>query len=147
MAVSSETLRSLSTPDRLDSRLGTLEFVDGVPSPETAETVYDHLDFTHALNVFLNGYQGDSTCAIRKGFHDAGVQDNSVLIFSELMGSESLFLTANADTVYFLSIIDLSSGPMVVETPPQALALFDDMWFQWIVDFGMLEVLLAAPAE
>jgi hypothetical protein len=26
---------------------------------------------------------------------------------------------------------------MVVETPPQALALFDDMWFQWIVDFGL----------
>jgi hypothetical protein len=53
------------------------------------------------------------------------------------MGSESLFLTANADTVYFLSVIDLTSGPMVVETPPQALALFDDMWFQWIVDFGL----------
>jgi hypothetical protein len=25
----------------------------------------------------------------------------------------------------------------VIETPPQALALFDDMWFQWIVDFGL----------
>jgi hypothetical protein len=53
------------------------------------------------------------------------------------MGSESLFLTANADTVYFVGIVDLASGPMVVETPPQALALFDDMWFQWIVDFGL----------
>ena len=66
----------------------------------------------------------------------AGVKDNTVLIFSELMGSESLFLTANADTVYFLSFIDLSSGPMVVETPPQALAIFDDMAFNWMVDFG-----------
>ena len=53
------------------------------------------------------------------------------------MGSESLFLTANADTVYFVGIVDLTSGPMVIETPPQALALFDDMWFQWIVDFGL----------
>ena len=42
--------------------------------------------------------------------------------FSELMGSESVFLTANADTVYYLGIVDLTSGPMVVETPPQALA-------------------------
>ena len=121
MTVSSETLRSISTPERLDSRLGTLEFVDGVPSGETAEKVYDHLDFVHALNVFLDGYAGASTCAIRKGFHEAGVQDNAILIFSELMGSESLFLTANADTVYFLGIVDLTSGPMVVETPPQAL--------------------------
>ena len=59
------------------------------------------------------------------------------MIFSELMGSESLFLTANADTVYYLSFIDLSSGPMVVETPPQALAIFDDMAFNWMVDFGL----------
>ena len=137
MTVSIETLRSISTPERLDSRLGALEFVDGVPSGETVEKVYDHLDFVHALNVFLDGYAGASTCALRKGFHDAGANDNELLIFSELMGSESLFLTANADTVYFVGIVDLTAGPMVVETPPQALALFDDMWFQWIVDFGL----------
>ena len=135
--VSAEVLKSISTPDRLESRLGHLEFVDGVPSRETVETVYDHLDFVHALNVFLNGFAGASTCALRKGFHEAGVEDNQILIFSELMESESLFLTANADTVYFLGIVDLTSGPMVVETPPQALALFDDMWFHWIIDFGL----------
>jgi hypothetical protein len=26
---------------------------------------------------------------------------------------------------------------MVVETPPMALGTFDDMWFQWIIDFGL----------
>jgi hypothetical protein len=82
--------------------------------------VFDHLDFVHALNAYLDGF-GASTYAIRKGFHDLGVEDNSVLIFSELMGSESVFLTANADTVYYLSVVDLTPGPMVVETPPQAL--------------------------
>ncbi len=137
MAVSSETLRSISTPEQLDTRLGALGFVDGVPSGETSEKVYDHLDFVHALSVFLNAYAGASTVAMRKGFHEAGADDNEILIFSELMGSESLFLTANADTVYFVGFVDLTNGPMVVETPPQALALFDDMWFQWIVDFGL----------
>jgi hypothetical protein len=137
MTVSRDTLRSISTPDQLKSRLGTLEFVDGVPSGETVEMMYDHLDFVHALNVFLNGYAGASTYALRKGFQEAGAGDNQILIFSELMDSASLFLTANADTVYFVGIVDLTSGPMVVETPPQALALFDDMWFQWIVDFGL----------
>ena len=81
--------------------------------------------------------RGPRRFAIRKGFREAGVEDNQILIFSELMGSESLFLTANADTVYFVGIVDLTSGPMVVETPPQALALFDDMWFHWIIDFGL----------
>jgi hypothetical protein len=52
MSLSGETLHSISAPDRLDSRVGTLESVDGVPSGETAELVYDHLDFLHALNVY-----------------------------------------------------------------------------------------------
>ena len=137
MTVSSETLRSISTPEQVESRLGTLEFVDGVPIGKTAERVYDHLDFVHGLNVYLDGFGGPSTYAIRRGFHEAGVEDNSILIFSELMGSESVFLTANADTVYFLGIVDLTSGPMVVETPPQALGVIDDMWWGWIIDFGL----------
>ena len=82
---SSETLRSISTPDKLESRLGTLEFVNGVPRSETVETVYDHLDFVHALNVYLNAFAGASTYALRKGFHEAGVDDNQILMFSELM--------------------------------------------------------------
>ena len=60
-----------------------------------------------------------------------------MLIFSELMDSSSRFLTANADTVYYISFIDLSDGPMVVETPPMALGTIDDMWFHWIIDFGL----------
>jgi hypothetical protein len=98
--------------------------------------VYDHLDFVHALNVFLNGFAGASTYAQRKGFQEAGAKDNEILMFSKLMDSESLFLTANADTVYCIGIVDLTSGPMVVETPPHSLGIFDDMW-RWIIDFGL----------
>ena len=72
-----------------------------------------------------------------QGIRDAGVKDNEgVLIFSGLMDSRSLFLTANADTVYFIANIDLTKGPMVIETPPDALGLFDDLWFRWVIDFG-----------
>ena len=137
MTVSSETLRTISTPERLETWLGRLEFRDGVPSGVTVETLYDNLDFVHGVNVFLNAFPGASTYAMRKGFHEAGANDNEVIIFSEMMGSESLFLTANADTIYFVAMVDLTSGPMVVETPPQALAVFDDMWWQWIIDFGL----------
>ncbi len=133
----SDTLSSVGAPEELETRLGTLEFSDGVPSDATAATIYDHLDFTHAVNVYLDGFAAASTYAIRKGFHDIGVEDNQILIFTELMGSESVFLTANADTVYFLGLVDLTSGPMVVETPPQALGVIDDMWWGWITDFGL----------
>ncbi|GAF48837.1 DUF1254 domain-containing protein [Rhodococcus wratislaviensis] len=137
MSVDRKTLESLSAPDHMHTRVNALAFTDGAPSRETVEKVYDHLDFLHGVNVYLNAFQGASTWALRQGFISIGAEDNSVVMFSELMDSQSLFLTANADTVYYVSIIDLTSGPMVVETPPMALGIFDDMWFHWIIDFGL----------
>jgi hypothetical protein len=87
--------------------------------------------------VVLNTFQGASTYALHEGLKGVGAEDNSVIIFSDLMDSKSLFLTANCDVIYFISIVDLSKGPMVVETPPGTLGTFDDMWFQWIIDAGL----------
>jgi hypothetical protein len=41
----------LTTPDRLDTRLGALEFKDGAPSAATVDKIYDNLDFTHAQRL------------------------------------------------------------------------------------------------
>ncbi|TPE47693.1 DUF1254 domain-containing protein [Amaricoccus solimangrovi] len=127
---------AIATPDRVETRLGTLEFTDGAPGPKTAAALYDHLDFTYAFRAFTDTFRGVSVEAARQGFEAAGIKDNEILIFSGLMDSSSLFLTANADTVYFLGFVDLSKGPMVVETPPGALGTIDDMWFHWVTDFG-----------
>ena len=133
---SSATPGTITTPDSVESRLGALEFKDGMPSAETLAKVYDNLDFVHAFEAIVNTFQGVNAQAIHKGFVAAGVKDNEIGIFSELMDAHSLFLTANADTVYFLGILDLSKGPMVLETPPKALGTLDDFWWRWIIDFG-----------
>ena len=140
--VSADTLASISTPDRVESRLGTLEFTDGAPTPATAALLYDHLDFVHGVDAFDRAFPGASLAAMRRGFQSIGVEDNSVLLFSELMDSASLFLTANCDTLYFLSFIDLSDGPMVIDVPALGppsgiLGCIDDMWFGWVTDFGL----------
>jgi hypothetical protein len=135
-------LASISTPDKIESRLGTLEFTDGAPTPATAEVLYDHLDFVHGIDAFDRGFPGASLAAMRAGFRSIGVGDNEVLLFSELMDSASLFLTANCDTVYFISFVDLSDGPMVIDVPALGppsgiLGTIDDMWFGWVTDFGL----------
>jgi len=127
----------ITTPDSVETRLGTLEYNDGAPSTKTIAKVYDNLDLMHAVEAFLHAYQGASTSAIRDGLISAGVPDNAVLIFSKLMDAQSLFLTANADTIYFWSVLDLTGGPIVVETPPMSLGVIDDMWFHWVTDFGL----------
>jgi hypothetical protein len=128
---------AISTPDKVESRLGTLEFKDGAPNAATVAKIYDNLDYTHAFNAFNNTLRGVSIAALRKGFLSVGVKDNEVIIFSELMDAKSLFLTANADTVYYFGVLDLSKGPMVLEVPPKALGAIDDQWFRWVTDFGL----------
>ncbi len=131
-----EMLADITTPDKVETRLGSLDFKDGVPSKDTAAKVLDNLDFTHAFEAFVNTMSGVSIASLRKGFLSAGVKDNEVLVFSELMDAKSLFLTANADTIYFLGVLDLSKGPMALEAPPKVLGAIDDYWFRWVTDFG-----------
>ena len=142
MSATTDMLAGITTPDTIESRLGTLEFDDGAPSEETAALLYDNLDFQHAVQAFLGAIPGVSLTAMRRGFLSAGVEDNSFTLFSELMDSASLFLTGNCDTVYFWGFLDLSDGPMVIDVPSIAapsgiLGTIDDMWFKWVTDIGL----------
>ena len=108
MSATVDMLASITTPDTVETRLGTLEFDDGAPSEETAALLYDNLDFQNGVQAFLGAIPGVSLTALRRGFLSAGVEDNSFTLFSELMDSASLFLTGNCDTVYFWGFVDLS---------------------------------------
>jgi len=128
---------AITTPDTVQTRIGPLEFKDGAPSQTTLDKVYDHLDFMHAFRAFVDTMQGVSTHALRQGLLSVGVKDNEVIVFSELMDAKSLFLTANADTVYAIGVLDLTKGPMVLEVPPKFLGAIDDHWFGWVTDIGL----------
>ncbi|QDT00930.1 DUF1254 domain-containing protein [Adhaeretor mobilis] len=128
---------SITSPDEVDTVIGSLKFTDGQPTEDTLEKVYDYVDFTHATRAFSDTLQGVSIHAIRKGLQEIGVKDNEVIVFSELMDANSLFLTANADTVYIIGGFDLSKGPVVIETPPQVLGTVQDAWFRWVIDVGL----------
>ena len=128
---------AIDTPDTVETRLGTLNFKDGVPDSETSRKLFDELDYVRAVEAFINGYPAVNQLALRKGFIANGINDNDVIVTSGLMDSKSLFLTANADTYYFWTYLDLTKGPVVVEAPPQTLGIIDDMWWKWVSDFGL----------
>src|SRR5208337_1897932 len=106
----------ITTPDRVDTRLGTLKFEGGYPDAATVEKVYDNLDFQRGVEVYLNTMQGASLVALRRGFRETGAVDGTFGVFNTLMDAKSLFLTANTDTVYAMTWIDLSKGPVVLES-------------------------------
>ena len=101
---------SLITPDKVETRIGPLEFKDGAPSAETAEKVSDTLDFTRAPRCVPQQLRRRIGVCDPSGLLSIGAEDNTVAIFSELMDSKSLFLTANADTVYYFSIRGSDEG-------------------------------------
>jgi hypothetical protein len=126
----------ITTPSKVDTPLGTLEFFDSYSSKNTVQKVYDNLDFMRGVEVFLNAMPGASLYAMREGFRHAGAADNTFLIFETLMDSKSLFLTPNTESVYVGTFYDLRTGPLVVEVPPNVLGAVQDMWFRYVIDVG-----------
>lgn len=133
-----EAAEHIQTPDEVDTKhLGRLTYFDGVPTGDTPQKLFDELDYVRGINAYLNGLPLVSQWMLRKGFHEAGLSDGDVLVFSSLMDSNSLFLTANCDTYYFWTYLDLTDGPLVIDVPTDVLGIFDDMWWRWIGDFGI----------
>ncbi len=124
------------TPDRVETRIGRLEFTDGVPTEDTAKLVYDQVDFGRGVEAFLNAIPGASMVAIRAGLREVGAVGGVIGVFETLMDSRSLFLTANCETVYFWNWLDLKNGPVVVDSPPGILGVVDDFWFRYVADLG-----------
>ena len=137
LAQAPATPESVSTPSSVQTRIGTLEFKNGIPSAASAEKLFDNLDFTYAYRAYMDNLRGVSIHALKKGMQDIGMKANDVLVFSDLMDARSLFLTANADTVYVMGHLDLSKGPVVLETPPKFLGAVQDAWFRWVIDIGL----------
>ena len=73
------------TPDKVETRIGTLNFVDGVPTAETAERTYNLLDFMRGVETFINFIPAASIEAVRLGLADIGVKkSNQAVIFDQL---------------------------------------------------------------
>ena len=127
----------VAAPDTVETRLGTLHFVDGFPDPATVDKVFDNLDFQRAVQAYLLALPAVSQAANRNAVRTLGPVNATVPIFEQLMDSRSTFLTANDNTVYSWTWVDLRQGPLVVEVPPKVLGAINDMWFRWVVDVGL----------
>ena len=128
----------ITTPDTVETRIGTLRFRDGAPDPATVQLAYDQLDFGRGIDAFLRGMSATSVHALCRGIEEAGAKVNQGIgITGDLMDARSLFLTPNTTTVYVLMCIDLKDGPMVMRVPPRVLGPVDDADFRWVTDVGL----------
>ena len=137
--IAPSTLRTISTPDKLDTPIGKLTFSDGVPTGDTVKILYDNLDRTRGLTVYLDNVGAVAIRAFLSSLAAQGADaPNKVAIFEQLMDSQAVVLTANTSTLYAFSRTDLAKdGPTVIEIPPGMLGFLDDDWERFVGDLGV----------
>lgn len=64
----------VASPDKVETRLGTLNFFDGFPDKATAEKLYDNLDFQRAVQAYLLGIPAVSQAASRNAIRTLGAR-------------------------------------------------------------------------
>jgi hypothetical protein len=139
MKMTTEIPPSITAPDAVETPIGTLRFFDGVPTEKTVETIYDYLDRSRAVNVFINAIPMLSMYTLREGQASIGADaSHKIAIWDNLMDSRTLLLTGNTSTMYAVGFLDLAKdGPTVIDLPPGMLGVLDDMAFRYMTDLGV----------
>ncbi|VGO23445.1 DUF1254 domain-containing protein [Pontiella sulfatireligans] len=129
---------SITTPDKVDTPIGTLKFFDGVPTVDTKDNLYDYMDRARAVQVFVDMIPAVSTYSLLQGSKDMGMaKSNQILIWEQLADSKALVLTFNNTSLYTWGFLDLKKdGPTVIEIPPDVLGILDDGDMRYLSDMG-----------
>ncbi len=134
---------AIAAEQTLDTRIGKLtfthDFVNGYPTDETVQKLYDERDFQRAVQVYLWSSPLMSNGEVRRVLMEAkGAQYGDLIPISEIPDL-SRFLTANVTTPYMLSWLNLAEmGPVVIDVPAGPSAGFvDDLWQRPVMDVGL----------
>lgn len=127
---------SITTPDVVETSLGTLRFFDGFPDKDTVQKVYDNLDFQRGVQSFLTALPVASMYATREGYRSFGPDNQTILISETFLDSRTLYLVANCETIYLTVWASTKDGPLVIDAAPDLLGFIDDFWCRYVIDIG-----------
>jgi len=129
---------NITTPAKVESAIGTLEFFDGIPTLTTKDAVYDYVDRARAVQMYITMMPAVSTYSLRQGSKDVGMGEaHQVVLWEQLGDSKSQVLTYNNTSLYTWSFLDLEKdGPTVIELPPDQLGILDDGNMRYLSDMG-----------
>jgi len=127
----------VATPDKIETSIGTLNLSDGYPDAGTIEKIYDNLDRSRALQAYLLAIPIVNQAGMRDSMRKFGPDNQTDVIWEDLVDSKTVELTANDNTIYSFIWLDTHKGPVVMEVPPMSLGAIDDFWYRWVTDIGI----------
>ncbi|MGE4190142.1 MAG: DUF1254 domain-containing protein [Thermoanaerobaculia bacterium] len=123
----------------VETRVGTIELELGVPTEESAQRLFDSMDFQRACQAYLWALPAVGfEYVLREQRNELGAGNGDVVIYKGYR-DVSRFLTPNVTTPYIIGFMDLAeAGPMMLEVPAGAIAgSAMDFWQRPLTDFGM----------
>ena len=72
MKMTTDIPAEITTPDTVETRIGTLKLFDGFPDDATTQKVYDNLDVQRGVEAFLNAMPGAAVTAFRPALRELG---------------------------------------------------------------------------
>ena len=149
-----------TSPTRVTTRLGTLEFTEGgfaggFPTHATTDLLHDELDFQRATQAYLWSLPIVSFAELLRAHEEIfNAKDGDIVMYKTPQAKRGI-LTANVTTPYAFSFVDLTrTGPLVFDVPAgPSTGVINDMWQRGIEDFGIAgpdagnggKILLLAP--
>lgn len=126
--------------ETLKTRFGDFDFQGGYPVGDTTNRLFELQMLCRAVEVYTTNIMEVSETALREGLRAFGAtKPTQVVIWENLMGPDTVLLTANTETVYALAHLDLKAdGPTVVEAPPHMLGFIQNALQRQIADIGPL---------
>lgn len=130
---------SIASAQTVETRVGRLTFDRGLPTRETAETLYDEMDFQRAVQCYLWGIPTVSLEEMKQAHEQNTGAGNGDAAIYEGYRSVSVLLTPNLVTTYIIATLDLAEqGPMVLDYPAGATAgAVVDWWDRPVTDVGV----------
>ena len=122
-----------------DSRVGRIELINGYPTNESVENLYDEIDFQRASQAYIWALPMMATQAFVHSFKNDLDGEWGDFIEVKSFQDRSYGITANATTDYMFTWVNLEeTGPMVIDVPAGFIAGFvSDVWQRAPADLGI----------
>jgi hypothetical protein len=131
-------LAATAEADTVQTRIGELSFDVGYPTTETAEKLYDEMDFQRATQAYIWGLPAVGFHALHLAHLNNFDAPNGSVVLYQTLADKAGMLTPNITTLYAMSFWDLAAqGPLVIEVPAGLTAGgVLDIWQRPITDMG-----------
>jgi hypothetical protein len=118
--------------NRVETRMGSLDYEAGFPTQATVDRIYDEMDYQRAVLAHQISDNLVSYYSMHTGPRESikGSKMGDLIVWEKFLDTNGLVLTGNDTTTYGMVYLDLGkNGPMVVDVPKSPfLGSILDLW-------------------